>query len=95
MRYRLYKKEKLIVSVGIFTGELTRAALGFCGLTDAGFRRLFVMLAHFHFAEKAFALHFFLERAERLVDVIIADDDFYQRGCTPFQGNARIKVEHA
>jgi len=36
-------------------------------------RRLFVMLPEFHLAEHAFALKLLLERAERLIDIVVAD----------------------
>ena len=35
------------------------------------------MLLELHFAEHAFALELFLEGAERLLNVVIADDDLY------------------
>lgn len=73
----------LIVTICVLTRELARAAFGFGGLADAYFRRLFIMPAHLHLAEKAFALHLFLQHAERLVDVIITDNDFYQKNVPP------------
>ena len=33
------------------------------------------MRARFHLAEKAFALHLFLQRAQGLFDIVVADDD--------------------
>lgn len=36
------------------------------------------MAAHFHFAENALTLHFFLEHAERLLDIIILDYNLNQ-----------------
>ena len=39
------------------------------------FRRLFVSAPQFHFAENTFALHLLLERAQGLVDVVVADGD--------------------
>jgi hypothetical protein len=32
------------------------------------------MPAHLHFAEDALALHFLLERAKRLVNIVVADE---------------------
>jgi len=32
------------------------------------------MSAHLHFAENAFALHLLLERAESLVNIVVADE---------------------
>ena len=31
----------------------------------------------FHFPEKTFALHLFLQRAQGLFDIIVANDDLY------------------
>jgi len=36
------------------------------------------MPPHFHLAEDALTLHFFLQRFEGLVDIIFSDDDLYQ-----------------
>ncbi len=35
------------------------------------------MIASFHFAEEAFALHFFLKRFQGLIDIIVAHNDLY------------------
>ena len=45
-------------------GLLARLALG----------RLLVITAEFHFAEDALALHLFLERAQSLIDVVVANE---------------------
>jgi hypothetical protein len=39
------------------------------------------MSAHLHFAEDAFALHLFLERAKRLVNIVIADEYLHGQSC--------------
>ena len=36
------------------------------------------MPTHLHFAENAFTLHFLLQRLQRLVDIVLSDDDLYQ-----------------
>lgn len=35
------------------------------------------MITTFHFAEKAFALHLFLERFQGLIDIIVAHNNLY------------------
>ena len=35
------------------------------------------MRAGFHFPEKALTLHFLLQRAKGLFDIVVADDDLY------------------
>ncbi len=36
------------------------------------------MIATLHFAESAFPLHLLFERLQRLIDVVIADENLYQ-----------------
>ena len=38
---------------------------------------LLEMITTFHFAEKAFALHLFLERFQGLIDIIVAHNNLY------------------
>ena len=42
-----------------------------------------VMAAKLHFAENALALHLLLERAERLVNIVVADEYLHVRSCLP------------
>jgi hypothetical protein len=53
--------------------QLANAANRFSLFAGALFRGLLVVVAHLHFPENAFALHFLLESAERLINVVIAD----------------------
>jgi hypothetical protein len=39
------------------------------------------MSAHLHFAEDAFALHFLLEGAKRLVNIVVADEYLHGQSC--------------
>ena len=57
----------------LLTSELANATNSLSLLTSTLLRRLFVIVAHFHFAEDAFALHLLLESAEGLIDIVIAD----------------------
>src|SRR6185436_12371391 len=43
------------------------------------FRRFFVVASEFHLAEDAFPLHLLFERFERLIDVVVANDDLQAR----------------
>ena len=47
-------------------------------LTGALFRRLFVMTAQLHLAVDAFALQLLFEGAQRLLDIIVANDDLHK-----------------
>ena len=58
-----------------FAHELAGATHRFRFLAGAFFRGFFVKLATFHFAKRAFALHFLLQRAQCLFDIIVADEN--------------------
>lgn len=81
-------------ALGAFAGQLAGPAHGFGALAGFFLGGLFEVLTGFHFPEQAFALHLLLERAEGLLDVIIADNDLYYRtspsgsgsGCRPENG---------
>jgi hypothetical protein len=40
-------------------------------------RGFLVIAAELHFSEYPFALHFFLQGAERLVDIVVANEDLH------------------
>ena len=71
--------------------QLAGAANGLGFFPGFAFRRLFIGTAKLHLAEDAFALHFLLQRAQSLLDIVIADDDLYDcsspfvRGVAPIQ----------
>jgi hypothetical protein len=60
--------------------HFTGAADSFGGFARAALGRLFVVPAEFHFAEHAFALKFLFERLQRLVDVIVANENLHLAG---------------
>jgi hypothetical protein len=68
-------------------GELAGAAHGFRLLAGALLGGLFVVHVPLHLAERAFALHLLLQRLQRLVDVVVAnenlDDDTSSSGAAP------------
>ena len=59
--------------------QLAGAADGFSLLPGALFRGLLVKLPALHLAEGSLPLHLFLQRAQRLFDVVVADNDLDQR----------------
>jgi hypothetical protein len=74
-------------------GQFARPADRFRFFTSATLGRLFKILAHFHFAENALSLQLFLQRAQGLIDIIVAYIDLYQ-GSSPqlFLANLGIKL---
>jgi hypothetical protein len=65
-------------TLGALAGQLTGAAHGFRLFAGALFRGLLVMIAALHFAESAFPLHLLFERLQRLVDVVVANENLNQ-----------------
>src|SRR5690606_24232134 len=61
-------------ALGPLAGQLAGAAHGLGLLARLLLGRLFVIIAQLHFAEDAFALQLLLERAQRLVNIVIAND---------------------
>jgi hypothetical protein len=57
--------------------ELAIAAFRLCLFAGAAFRRLLEIATELHFAENAFTLQLLLEGAQRLIDVIVADNYLY------------------
>ncbi len=49
------------------------------------------MTAHFHFTEQPLALHLLLQRAQSLIDVIVADYYFYQAAYLPSRIMLKVK----
>jgi|TARA_B100000678_G_scaffold125497_1_gene105118 hypothetical protein len=65
------------LALGALTSKFASAAHSFCFLTGLLFGRLFEMRAGFHFPEEAFTLHFLLQRAKGLFDIVVANNDLY------------------
>jgi hypothetical protein len=59
--------------------QLAGAAHRFGLFAGPALRGFFEILPHFHFAEDAFALQFLFQGPKRLIDVIVANTDLYQR----------------
>jgi hypothetical protein len=79
---------KTTFALQALAGQLANAANGFSLFTGTLLRWLFVVVAHLHFTEDAFALHLLLERPEGLIDVVIADEYLHVNpipclGCLP------------
>ena len=64
-------------ALGALAGQFAGAANRFSALTGFLLGWLFEVLTGLHFPEQAFALHFLLQRAQGLLDIVIADDDLY------------------
>lgn len=67
------------VAVALLALHLAETADGLGLLTCLLLRRLFVVAAQLHLAEKSLALHLFLQNAQRLIDIVILDTYCNQR----------------
>src|SRR5206468_8117305 len=76
-------------ALGALALELAGAADRGGALTGALFRRLLVVTAQLHLAVDALALQLLLERAQRLLDIIVANDDLHKR---PSQSLRRYRI---
>ncbi len=61
------------LALGALAREFAGAAHGFRLLAGLLLRRLLEIGARFHFTEQAFALHLLFQRAQGLLDIIVAD----------------------
>ena len=75
---RLLRHRQQAFALSTLAGQLAGAANGFGLLTGALLGRLFIMHVPLHFAERAFALHLLLQGFQRLVDIIVADENLNQ-----------------
>ena len=74
-RRRTAAKDSEAFAIHPLAQKLAGAANGLSLLTGALFRRLLIAAAQLHFAENAFALHLLLERAQSLIDIVVADQN--------------------
>src|ERR1700757_2237057 len=58
-------------------------------LAGAALRRLLVVAAHFHFSEDALALHLLLQRAQGLIDIVVANEHLQSRSLSSIE-NKRV-----
>jgi hypothetical protein len=65
------------LALGALASKFASAAHSFCLLASLLLGRLLEMRTGFHFPEKALTLHFLLQRAKGLFDIVVADDDLY------------------
>src|SRR6202000_2426415 len=73
--------------------QLAIAAHRFGALAGALFARLLIGAAQLHLPEDAFTLHLLLQRLERLVDVVVANDDLQSGLPETAQIEARVIPE--
>src|SRR5580704_8537960 len=71
----LHRQQALALQ--LLAGELAGAADGFGLLADALLGRFFVMTAQLHLAEHALALHLLLQHPQRLVDIVVTDENLH------------------
>ena len=71
----LFRHRDQAFALGLFPGRLARAPDGFRLLAGLALGRFFIRLAALHLTKNALALHLLLENPERLIDIVVANDD--------------------
>ncbi|MBB2680902.1 UNVERIFIED_ORG: hypothetical protein M2312_003783 [Rhizobium esperanzae] len=71
----LFRRRQQAFALQLLAGKLTLAANGLALFAGPLLGRLLIGTAGFHFPEQAFALHLFLEHTQRLIDIIIPDEN--------------------
>ena len=66
-------------------------ALRFGFFPRPAFRGLFIGAPEFHLPEHTLALHFFLQRAQRLIDIIVADHYLYDDRLLKFVVGIKVR----
>jgi hypothetical protein len=74
-RLRLHRDQAF--ALRFLARELAGAADGFGFFAGAPLGGLLIMSTQLHFAEDAFALHLLLQRLERLIDIIVANENLH------------------
>jgi hypothetical protein len=65
-------------ALGALAGKLAGAPDGFRFLAGLLLRWLLIVTTQLHFAEDALALHFFLQRAKGLINVVVTDENLHR-----------------
>src|SRR4051812_26380971 len=74
-RLRFHREQAFALQ--LLAGQLAGATHSFGLFTSLLLGRFFVVPAELHFPENALALHLLFQRLERLVDIIIADENLH------------------
>ncbi len=86
-------------ALGALAGQLASAANGFSLLASALFRGLLEVHVALHFTEAAFTLHLLLQGFQRLIDIVVANENLNQgylsfgRPPRPFEGRRADKIK--
>jgi hypothetical protein len=70
-------RELVALALHALAHQLAGAADGFGALAGAALGGLLVVTTELHLAEDTFALHLLLQDAERLIDIVFADEDLH------------------
>ena len=76
-RYGELRRALEAFALQALTLQLAGAADGLCSLAGTAFGRLLEMAAQLHLAEDALALHLLLERLERLIDIVVTNENLH------------------
>jgi hypothetical protein len=91
-RNRTRRRRQQTFTLGALACQLAGTANGFRLLTRTLLGRLLVMSAHLHFTEDAFTLHFLLQSAKRLVNIIVADEYLHGLSCLSVEWSSQRRI---
>src|SRR5208283_4835494 len=74
--------------------HLAGAANGFRGLAGAALGRLLIVPPQLHLAENPLPLHLLLERLQRLVDIVVTDENLHLAACSFLRWRPRPSETH-
>src|SRR5271157_538192 len=74
--------------------QLAGAANGFSGLTGAALGRLLIVPPQLHLAENPLPLHLLLERLQRLVDIVVTNENLHLAACSFLRWRPRRSEAH-
>ena len=83
----------ITLAVHALAEQLAVAADGFGLFTGLALGWLLIVAAELHLAKNAFTLHLLLQRTQRLIDVIVANEDLHER-TTPSDFGKRQRADH-
>src|SRR5579883_3125136 len=77
VRFFFAKRGLVALALQALAHQLARTADGFGALAGAALTGLLVVTAELHLAEDPFALHLLLQDAQRLIDIVFADENLH------------------
>jgi len=89
-KFKLAKKMLEPLALQPLAFHLAGAAHGLGSLTGSAFRRFLIVPSQFHLAEHALALHLLLERFQRLIDIVVTNENLHLAAFSSCLGHTQV-----